>query len=639
MSDQRTLIQLFESSVEKHPDNPLFWDKKDSGYQKMTYRDAKYLVERTAAGLLQMGLQHGERVILLSEGRNEWVISELSVLYCGAINVPLSVKLKEVSELTFRCEHSAARFAFVSEGQLDKLLQIKNVLANLDKIIVLDDVQIDDPDVMTVQKLRSMGDDFLMNNKQKFIERWQTVQESDAANICYTSGTTADPKGIVLTHRNYTSNVEQAEALYDIPEYYVSLLILPWDHAFAHTAGIYTLMANGASMAAVQIGKTLLETTRNIGINIKETQPHFLLSVPALSSNFKKNIEKELKAKGTKIWNLFQRALKTAYAYQGDGFRNGRWQGNRLLAPLYKLFDKILFSKIRDGFGSRLGFFVGGGALLDIEYQKFFTAIGIPIFQGYGLTEASPIISANCPGNQKMGTSGKIVPNLEITIRNEDGEILPKGEPGEIVIQGENVMKEYWHNPAATSKTIKDGWLYTGDMGYMDEDDYLVVLGRYKSLLISDDGEKYSPESIEESLANQSPYIEQIMLYNNQKPYTVACIVPNKSAVLAYLKENGLQKSTPEGQQAAIQLISDVVDTYRTDKRLQEKFPGKWLPATFALIGEPFTEENGFINTTLKMVRWKIAEFYQDRIEYMYTPEGKNVENRQNMKIISRLAE
>jgi long-chain acyl-CoA synthetase len=174
-----------------------------------------------------------------------------------------------------------------------------------------------------------------------------------------------------------------------------------------------------------------------------------------------------------------------------------------------------------------------------------------------------------------MGTSGKIVPNLEITIRNENGKILPKGEPGEIVIRGENVMEEYWHNSAATAKTIKDGWLYTGDMGYMDEDDYLVVLGRYKSLLISDDGEKYSPEGIEESLANQSQYIEQIMLYNNQKPYTVSCIVPNKPAVLAYLKEKGLKKSTPEGQKAAIKLFSDLIDKYKTDKQLKSKFPGK----------------------------------------------------------------
>ncbi len=220
-----------------------------------------------------------------------------------------------------------------------------------------------------MEDIRQQGEKYLQENREKFEQRYQSIKESEPANICYTSGTTADPKGIVLTHRNYTANVEQALGLYKIPEHYVSLLILPWDHSFAHTAGIYTLMKNGASMASVELGKTLLETTRNIGKNIKEIKPHFLLSVPALSSNFRKNIKKGLKDKGDKVWNLFQRGLKIAYAYQGDGYRNGKWHGNRLLAPLYKLFDKIIFSKVREGFGGRLEFFVGGGALLDIDYQ------------------------------------------------------------------------------------------------------------------------------------------------------------------------------------------------------------------------------------------------------------------------------
>lgn len=636
MSNGKTLIQLFEESVQKYPENPLLWEKHIGVYQPTTYKQVHAEVTKLAAGLMALGLEPGDRVVLLSEGRNDWVYTELAILFCSAINVPLSVKLKEANELKFRFSHSGARFAFVSGGQLNKILEIKNDLASLEKIIALDTPEMPEHDLLEVEELRKMGEEFLQTKAAELEARKKIVKGDTPANICYTSGTTADPKGIVLTHRNYSANIEQADGLYNIPSEYVSLLILPWDHSFAHTAGIYFLMFSGASMASVEIGKTLIETTRNIAKNIKEIKPHFLLSVPALSANFKKNIERGIEEKG--LTGLFNKALKVAYAYQGDGFRDGHYQGNRLLKPLYNFFDRLVFRKIREqGFGGRLEFFVGGGALLDIEYQKFFTALGIPIHQGYGLSEAAPIISANSPAAQKMGTSGRLVPNLEIKICDEDGNELPQGEKGEIVVRGENVMIGYWNNPEATAKTVKDGWLFTGDMGYMDEEDFLVVLGRYKSLLISDDGEKFSPEGIEEILVGRSKYIQQVMLFNNQKPYTTVLIVPDKNAIQEFLEQSNLSHKYENGQSAVIQMIQDQINELRDAPDVKEQFPSKWFPASFALLGEPFTEDNGFINSTMKMVRWKITEFYKSRIDYLYTPEGRNVLNHQNMTIISRL--
>jgi len=638
MSNSQTLIELFENSVALYPKNPLLWEKHVGAYQPTTYEESYEQVLKVAAGLMSLGLSPGDRVVLLSEGRNDWVFSELAILYCGAINVPLSVKLKEANELKFRFNHSEARFAIVSGGQLPKILDIKKDLASLDKIITLDPPESPDHDLMTITEVRALGEKFLMNRKDELIQRKSAVTGDMPANICYTSGTTADPKGIILTHRNYTANIEQAQGLFQIPQDYVSLLILPWDHSFAHTAGIYYLMSNGASMASVEAGKTPIETTRNIARNIKEIQPHLLLSVPALSANFQKNIYRRIEEKGAA--GLLERALKVAYTYQGDGFRNGKWHGKRILKLMYKLFDKILFSKIRnEGFGGRLKFFVGGGALLDIKYQKFFTALGIPIYQGYGLTEAAPIISANSPDYQKMGSSGRIVPNLEIKICDEQGEELPLGEKGEIVVRGENVMQGYWKNPEATASTIVDGWLHTGDMGYLDEENCLYVLGRYKSLLIADDGEKFSPEGIEEALTGHSRYIFQVMLYNNQKPYTIALIVPEKNAILEFLEKSKLSYKYENGQRAVIQLIQDEINRIKTDSDIQRQFPGKWFPTTFALLGEAFTEENGFINSTIKMVRWRITEAYQARIDYLYTAEGKNIMNHQNMTIVSRISD
>ncbi len=633
---KRTLPHLLETSAEKYGNNILLWEKRGDSYQGTTYRETRELVYQFAAGLSSYGVQKGDRIALISEGRNDWVVAELGILYAGAINVPLSVKIEELSELKFRLTHSGCKMAVVSGSQSDKIMQIKKDLPDLQKIILLDPLDHYDSDEITIQNLLEKGKDYLENNREAFEQRWRSVEENDPANICYTSGTTADPKGIILTHRNYTANVEQASAMLPIPEWYCSLLILPWDHSFAHTAGIYTLMKNGASMASVQIGKTPMETLKNIPINIKEVRPTFLLSVPALAQNFRKNIEKGIRQKGPKVEKLFKKALATAIDYNADGWNRGK--GLRMLKkPAYLLYDKILFSKIREGFGGRLEFFIGGGALLDIELQRFFYAIGIPMFQGYGLTEAAPVISANVPKKHKLGSSGYVVPDLEIKICNEKGEALPIGEKGEIVVKGENVMTGYWKNESATKAALRDGWLFTGDIGYLDKDRFLYVLGREKSLLISNDGEKYSPEGIEEAFVAHSDYIDQVMLYNNQSPYTVALLVPNREALLRWLKENNLSCRAESGQRAVLKLIEKEINEYREGGKYDGTFPSKWLPAAVAVLGEGFTEKNQFLNSTLKMVRGRIVEFYRTRLDYLYTPEAKDICNPQNMTIVSRL--
>lgn len=631
----RTLPQLFEDSVKKFSKNILMLEKTGKQYEGISYDEMNKMVHQFAAGLISLGINHGDRISLISEGRNDWVMAELGILYAGAVNVPISVKIDELNDLKFRIAHSGSRMVVVSRNHYHKIAKIKNDLPDLEKVILLDPKESYDEDEISSAEILIKGKEFLNQNFPEFEKRWKSIKESDYATISYTSGTTADPKGVVLTHRNYTANVEQATALLPIPESYVSLLILPWDHCFAHVAGIYTLMKNGASMASVQIGSTPLETLKNIPVNIKEIKPSFLLSVPALAKNFRKNIEKGIREKGDKVEKLFNSALKFAMNYNKEGFNKGRGM-QKLKKPLLTLYDKILFKKIREGFGGKLEFFIGGGALLDIELQKFFYAIGIPMFQGYGLSEATPIISANVPAVHKLGSSGKPVINLEVKICDENGNSLPVGQKGEIVVKGENVMAGYWKNEKASAEVLRNGWLYTGDMGYLDNDGFLYVLGRFKSLLIGSDGEKYSPEGIEEALTEISPYIDQVMLYNNQSPYTTALIVPNKEAVKRFLKEKNLSNHSKEGQIAVVQLFDEEINQFKTGK-YKEMFPSRWLPATFAILGEGFTEQNQFMNSTLKIVRGKITEFYKNRIDYMYSAEGKDIYNHQNMTIISRI--
>jgi long-chain acyl-CoA synthetase len=632
----KTLIELFETSVQKFPDNPQLWEKPTNKYVPTTYKQVQQSVYQFGAGLMALGLKKGERVGLLSEGRNYWLISELSVLYCGAINVPLSVRL-EASELKFRLEHSGAKMIIISAAQASKLAEIIDQLPALEKVIILDGVASAGSKEIALKDVISIGVAFLADaeSKKVFEEVWQNIQPDDVANISYTSGTTADPKGIMLTHYNYTINVIQANGVLDITPDFITLATLPWDHSFAHTACLYTFMLKGASVASIQTGKTPLETLRNVPLNIQEIKPYIMMSVPALSKNFRKNIEKGIQSKGAFTEKLFNHALKIAYAYNGDGWNKGKgWRA--LLKPQILLYDKIIFSKIRDNFGGKLQFFIGGGALLDIELQRFFSAIGIPVFQGYGLTEASPIISANSPLAVKFGSSGKVVKHLECKIVDNDNNELPAGQKGEIIVKGGNVMKGYWNNPKSTKETIIDGWLHTGDMGYISKDNYLYVLGRFKSLMIGNDGEKYSPEGIEEAIVDQSPIIEQAMMYNNQNPYTVGMFVPNVPEISRQLEKQGIVFHSENGYEKALEMIKQEIDQYKKGGKFENMFPERWLPSCILVLPETFTEQNHMLNSTMKMVRGKITEYYSKEIDFLYTPEAKNIVNQMNLSALKK---
>ena len=627
-----TIVDLFNNSVEKYSSNPFLWEKNEKEFVATTYAETKQQVHVLAAGLIKLGVLPGDKIALLSEGRNAWIIGELAILHAAAINVPLSIKLEESNDLIFRLIHSEAKYIFVSGGQLKKIRLIADALPDVKHVIVLDE-QVDyEAKEITLKQLMAWGKDSLSKNPSAVTEVTKTITPNDIANITYTSGTTADPKGIMLTHRNYTANVEQALTLMTIPPSYRTLIILPLDHCFAHVAGFYSFMACGASVGTVQTGKTGLETLKNIPINIKELKPDLLLSVPALAKNFRKNIESNIRSKGPAVNWLFNTAIKMAYSYNKEGYNKGRgWQ--LLKKPLLALFDKILFNKVREAFGGNLKFFIGGGALLDIDLQRFFYAIGIPMYQGYGLSEATPIISSNGEKRHILGSSGYLVTPMELKICDVDGKSLPNYEKGEIVIRGENVMAGYYKNEKATAETIKDGWLHTGDMGYMSDENFLYVVGRFKSLLISSDGEKYSPEGIEESLADNSHFIEQVVLHNNQDPYTTALIVVNKEALKRYVnrKKPALEWSSREAKELALNKMQREINEYRKGGRFEGHFPERWLPAAVAIIGEPFTEQNGLVNSTMKIMRAKVEERYSDRIKKLYEAGAKEIINSENI--------
>lgn len=628
-----TIIDFVEQYTTKYGDETFLREKVDGVWKETSFNTTREEAHILAAGFMSMGLEKGDKVALISEGRNYWIFSELGILYAGAVNVPLSFKLESDTDLTFRINHSDARFVIASQTQIDKIRRVIDRCPKVEKVIVMDPIELKDGEIY-IGDIMAAGKEYLKEHQDLLLERMASVGPDDYANISYTSGTTADPKGILLTHRNYTANVDQALSVISIDRGDVMLIILPLDHCFAHVAGFYVMMKCGGSIATVPCGKSTVSLLKNIPTAIKEVRPHVLLSVPTLSRNFKKSFDNAIKKSGSFVEKLYEFGIKNAETYNREYYNAGKpcwkmwWR-----KPINAVIDKLVFSKVREGFGGRIKFFVGGGALLDIELQRYYCAIGMPVFQGYGLSEATPVICSNSMGHARFGSSGRVVKPMDIKICDEDGKEIPNGETGEIVIRGENVMAGYWKNPEATAKTIVDGWLHTGDRGYICKEDpeYLYVTGRFKSLLIASDGEKYSPEGYEDSLADGSKFIETSMLYNNQSPYTVVLVIPNKTLLAEEVKKAGLDPGSLEGKKAQLSIIKEEVDAYRPGGRRAGMFPERWLPASVIVGDTPFTEQNGMLNTTMKMVRGKVEKFYADRIEYAMTVEGKDIMNQKNI--------
>ena len=641
--DKRTVFKMLNSASAQYANDPYLSQKGDHGWVRVTFSEAKTKVLELASAFIEIGVTYEDKIAILSEAKNNWIISELAMLYAGAISVPLSIKLLP-EEITLRINHSDSRFFIISENTLEKVIsQIKSYSFKNIKLIVLDkpskkisdqckQYQFDEKQLLFIDNLYALGQKKLDQNFEKIQQIENDIKEDDVVTISYTSGTTGNPKGIMLTHLNYYSNSHEAVKTFQIQENISTLIILPTDHSFAHTVGIYTVLVKGLSLHFVDARGGGMNALKNIPINLTEANSNFLLTVPALTSNFIQKIQEGIQKKGGTIEKIFNRGIEAAIERNGDGYSKPGIPTQIATYFNFTIADKLIFKKLRKIWGSKIEFFVGGGALLDIKQQQFYKAIGVPVYQGYGLTEATPIISTNTPFFHKMGTSGKVLGNITCKICDEKGEELPKGEKGEIVIKGDNVMKGYYKNPEATAETIKDGWLHTGDLGFFDKDDFLVVVGREKALLISEDGEKYSPEEIEEAIVNSSNFINQIMIYNDQKKYTTALLTLNQPNVKKWIQKENTQSPDEVLKKVKIEML-----LFADQPEFKGKFPSKWIPSQFQIMEEEFSEANKMINSTLKMVRKNITEVYHDRLDIMYKKNAQKNALDNNLSVINKI--
>ena len=576
-----TIIELFEHTVAQYPDHNFILENHGQGYRGMTFSEVHKTVLHLSERLIEMGVQPGDRVAILSENRAEWMLADLATIYTGAIVVTLSAKLIEGQDLLVRLQNSGAETIFVSRAQWPKIERLK-AQTSLKRIFCFDDASYQD----------------LLQGGHQTTQKARIFQPepSTPALIIYTSGTTGMPKGVVLSHRACVAHTIKHQRIGDFRPDSCTLALLPLDHCLFHSF-FYQALADGAAIAIPQQGNSPLETMLHLTKNIQEVHPDTLIVVPALLQTFK--------------------VLLTQQHIDGD------------------------IEAVRRFFGGRLRYFIAGGALTDAETETFFMNLGLPIHIGYGMTEVTAGISRSCPEQHRTGSVGcPATLRQDVRIVDENGQDCPLMKSGEILYRGETLMSGYWHNPEATREVMtEDGWFHTGDLGHLDADGFLFIDGRVKSLLISNSGEKYSPEGIESSILETSPYIQQVMLYNQQSPCTIALVVPAIETIRATLRKQEITLDSEEGQNAAISLIQESLNAYRRNGSHANLFPDLWLPMTFAILDRPFSAQDGLLTATSKLVRHKIAKAYATRIQALFTPQGMNPQNEANRQALSKYSE
>jgi long-chain acyl-CoA synthetase len=595
----KTIPELFEYLTEdygKKNDRPVMYKKINDKFEGIKYSEFKVETERFAFGLAALGVKKDDKIAIISENRPEWVYADMAILGLGAVDVPVYPSLTAES-IEFILINSEAKGVIISNKfQLNKILKIKENLNHLQFTILLNEKDIV-PDLSAVyifKEVQEMGDIYKNNHPHHFIESRKQVNENDVCTIIYTSGTTGEPKGVVLTHKNILSNVHAALECFPIYDTDSFLSFLPLCHIFERMAGYYTGFSAGCKIY-------FAESIESVAQNLIEVQPTILTSVPRLFERIYSKVIKNVESQKPVKQKIFYWAANVGRKYI-NAQQNGKV--SPVLAAQHKIADALVFKKLREKTGGKLRFFISGGAALAKDLGVFFEAAGIKIREGYGLTESSPVIAANRVDDFKFGTVGKPFPGVEIKIA-PDGEILARGP---------NIMQGYFKNKKETDAVIKDGWLYTGDIGEFDSKGYLRITDRKKHLFKTSAGKYIAPAPIE-NLFLTSKYIDQFILIGDRRTFLSALIVPDFEAI----KEYADSRNIPYGNVEDLIKKKEIYDLIDKDmSQFQKKLANYERVRKFKLLEKPFTLESGEITPSLKIKRKFVEERYQHLIEEMY---------------------
>jgi long-chain acyl-CoA synthetase len=598
--------QIFKETVKKYRDKKSLGEKdQNSGeFKYITYDDLNNMVDNFASAMLELGIKPEDKVALMSENCPEWVVTDLGLMSIAALNVPIYPTLT-YQQLEYILNNCGAKGIVVSNNtHYQKVTKLFDQVNSLEFVIHFDDVsKVEHSRVKTYnyQEILALGKEKLEKNKSEIEKRTAGIDEENICSIIYTSGTTGDPKGVMLTHKNFMSNArEAAKIMLDENKDDLELSFLPLSHVLERVV-YYTLV--------VTSGKTVAyaESIEAITKNLLEVRPTLMASVPRIYEKIYSKVMEGIHSAPPLRQKIFNWAIKVGKEYH-EATSNGRGL-SFVLEMEHKLADKLVYSKIKARTGGNISTFVSGGAPLMREIAEFFTYIGLPILEGYGLTESSPVICFNRPNNFKFGTVGQPIPDVEVKIA-EDGEILAKGP---------NIMKGYYGNPVATAEAIdQDGWLHTGDIGELDSENFLKITDRKKELIIMSNGKNVAPQPIE-NIVKTSKYVEQIALIGDNRKYISALIVPNFENLL--LKANELGINTQDKKELCKDnRINDFMKS-EIEKVTADKIARFEQIKKFVLLCDEFSLEKNEITPTLKLKRKIINQNHKDSIESMYEPE------------------
>lgn len=594
-----TIPELFIFLTEEYGKNlerPLLKHKVNKEWVGISYSQFRKETENIALGLASLGVKRGDRVAIISENRPEWVYADMAILGLGAIDVPLYPSLT-ADNVEFILNNSESTTIIVSNKfQLNKLLKIRNNCRFLKNIIILNEKDFipGNKNLFTIKEVQERGADFGKNNPYYFKEEMKLAKPSDLCTIIYTSGTTGEPKGVMLTHDNIVSNVRDALLSFPIDKTDVFLSFLPLCHIFERMAGYYTAIASGAMICYA-------ETIDSVSSDLLEIKPTLMTAVPRLFERIHSKVIKNFESQPAKKQKIINWSLETGRQYAQAKKRKNIPVS---LSLKHAVANKLVFSKLREKTGGNIRFFISGGAALSRDLGEFFEAVGILILEGYGLTESSPVISANRIDNYKFGSVGKPFSSVEVKIAH-DGEILARGP---------NIMQGYYKNKKETDATIIDGWLHTGDIGVFDAEGFLIITDRKKHLFKTSAGKYIAPTPIE-NLFLASKFIEQFILIGDRRMFLSALIVPDYEAIKEYADSNNI----PYKDETELVEKKEIYDMMEKElAQFQKNLANYERVRKFALLDKPLTLEGGEITPTLKIRRNVIEERYKNLIEGMY---------------------
>ncbi|MCK4502824.1 MAG: long-chain fatty acid--CoA ligase, partial [Desulfuromonadales bacterium] len=598
-----SIPQMLQNNAKIYADQPALSYKKSGAYLTLTYQQLYTRVLMTARGLRKMGMLAGDRVAIFSENRAGWVIADMAIQCALGASIPIYATNTGV-QAAYIINHSGAKIIFVSDRiQYEKLLAVRSQIPQIELVISFERF-LGEPQlpVYTLYQLSEISHPIEPDERKLIEAQIATITPEDLLTIIYTSGTTGPPKGVMLTQKNLLMNswvASQYASNMDVSGTVLSFL--PLSHVLERLAGYYLILLSGGNIA-------FAEEALNVVKNILEVKPTAMVSVPRMFEKIYSRVYENVHLQAPIKRVLFHAAIKVGrqYVYR----KHIKPQAVGWLGVKYQFYDKLVFRKIRNRFGGRLKFFISGGAPLDKTINEFMWTIGLPVFEGYGLTETSPVVAINVPGATRFGSVGRAIPGTEVKVAAD----------GELLVKGSQVTSGYYRNGAETAAAFIDGWLKTGDIARIDTDGYIYIIDRKKEIIVTAGGKNIAPQALENEL-KLDKYISQAYLYGDRKPYLVALLTPNLERLIEFGREKKIDYLS----------IDDLVTNPLVQKLYADRvaqFNQKLSPyetiKTFELLPREFTAAGGELTPTLKLKRKIIYDMYKSKIEQLYLTSNES---------------